>query len=156
MPPGKKNQQSYPALLNIQFQWMLRLTVHTTKERSGWCANYVSNGSTVIVSCSKPNTFILKYAAGSLHFSCKWRQVLKIYITVWFSFSHIPAHWHVERTFQLRIFLRTFLGKNAKCCLKTFEITQTLFEFIRYRKKVLLKLVWQCSQYLSHRPLRYL
>ena len=55
MQPGQKNQQSCRAFSNIQFHWILQLNAlfHTAKERSGWCVNFVSNSSSVIVSRSK-------------------------------------------------------------------------------------------------------
>ena len=55
MQPGEKNQQSRLAFPNTQSHWISRLNAvfYTAKERSGWCANFVSNGSEMIVSHSK-------------------------------------------------------------------------------------------------------
>ena len=55
MQPGQKNQQSCPPFSNIKFHWISQLNVifHTAKERSGWYANFMGNGSLVIFSRSK-------------------------------------------------------------------------------------------------------
>ena len=52
---------------------------------------------------------------------------------------------------RYEIFLRTLLGSflNARYFLKTFKITETLFELITNKKHVLLKFIWHYSQYLN-------
>ena len=55
MQPEQEYLQSCPDFPNIQFHWISQINAvfHTAEKKSGWCANFVSNGSAMIVSRSK-------------------------------------------------------------------------------------------------------
>ena len=144
MPPGQKNQQSCPAFPDIHSLLIscLGAIFHTVKERIGWYANFVSNGSAVIVCRSKlVMSFILTNATGSYisnilldffpvifqcsagptpHFKNIFRQLLNCKILSQNFLSNSNSIWiyHKQKTGFVKIYVDYWLNRCVESCSK--------------------------------------
>ena len=160
--PEQKNQKSCQVFPNIQFHWIsyLNTVYHTAKKRSGWCANFVSNISAVIVSRSK--IIMLLYFCTN---RCNRRLVFsthivpgikKIYCLIFFQLYLSASTCRSRTDISFKKIFKDIFRQLLNCKILSQNILnsyQTLPKFTTNRKQVLSKLTLHYSQHLNLHPL---